>query len=333
MPPDATAGARERRGRDILAQPVSIYEVLPWLAALGVFVLASDYLALGTSTLVMILFALSLDLLTGYAGIVTLGHALFFGIGAYTAGLIAQQGWNEPISGLLAAMTFTAIVGAALGIILSQLRGMAIIMTSMALGLIAYEGAKGATWLTGGDNGLQGFVMAPVFGEFRWSVYGQTAYLYALAWLFLFFLAIRLLVASPFGLALKGLRENYGRMQLIGSPVRRHVIALFAITSGLAGAAGALSAQTTSFVDVNVFSIDVSASVLVMLTIGGLGRLYGAFAGVTFYMIVHEIASDFAPFYWMFVIGALLIAVVLFSHGGLMGLIDAIRAKVGKLPA
>ena len=165
MPPDQTAGAEKPSGRAILAQPVSKYEALPWIAALGVFVLASDYLALGTSTLVMILFALSLDLLTGYAGIVTLGHALFFGIGAYAAGLIAQQGWNEPISGLVAAMMFTAIVGAALGIVLSQLRGMAIIMTSMALGLIAYEGAKSATWLTGGDNGLQGFVMAPVLGN------------------------------------------------------------------------------------------------------------------------------------------------------------------------
>ena len=317
--PVASVGAR------ILAQPFSLIEVIPWVAALAVFFLASDYLALGTSMIVMILFALSLDLLTGYAGIVTLGHALYFGIGAYAAGLLAKHGWNEPLSGLVMATAFTAIVGAVLGLVLAELRGMASIMTSMALGLIAYEGAKNAGWLTGGDDGLQGFSMAPVFGVFRWSVYGHTAFLYALAWLLVFFVAIRILVASPFGLALKGLRENYGRMQLIGAPVRLHVIELYTISSGLAGAAGALSAQTTSFVDVNVFSIDVSAGVLVMLVVGGLGRLYGAFAGVIVYMLIHNIASELAPFYWMFIIGAMLLAVVLFTRGGVMGIADAAR--------
>jgi branched-chain amino acid transport system permease protein len=334
MPHDAKAPelrvAAPQRGRDILAWKLSPYEAIPWLAAVALFAFASDYLALGTSMLVMILLALSLDLLTGYAGIVTLGHALYFGFGAYAAGLIAKYGWNEPFSGLIIATLLTGVVGGLLGVVLSQLRGMPMIMTSMALGLIAYEGAKSASWLTGGDDGLQGFAMAPIFGMFRWSVYGHTAYLYALAWLFVFFVGIRRLVASPFGLALKGLRENYGRMQLIGAPVRRHVIWLFGLSSALAGAAGALSAQTTSFVDVNVFSVDVSASVLVMLVIGGLGRLYGAFAGVAFYMIVHNVASEIAPFYWMFVIGFLLVAVVLFSREGLMGLATAAARKMGR---
>ncbi len=328
-----TAVPDRPRGADIVAWRPSPYEAIPWIAAVAAFFLADEYLALGTNILVMILFAVSLDLLTGYAGIVTLGHAVFFGFGAYAAGLIAKSGWTEPISGLVAASLLTATIGAALGTVLAQLRGMAMIMTTMAFGLIAYEAAKSAGDITGGDDGLQGFAMAPVLGVFRWSVYGQTAYLYALAWVFTLFLAARIVVASPFGVALQGLRENYGRMQLLGAPVRAHVVRVFALSAALAGAAGALSAQTTSFVDLNVFSLDVSASVLVMLVLGGIGRLYGAIVGVVFYMIVHNVAAEIDPYHWMFVIGGLLIAVVLFSREGLLGLAAAAERCVRRRAA
>jgi branched-chain amino acid transport system permease protein len=258
----------------------------------------------------------------GFGGVITLGHAVFFGVGAYSAGLIAKGGWTEPFSGLIAAALFTGIVSVLLGVVLSQLRGLAMIITTMAFGLIAFEIAKSLTWITGGDDGLQGFAVAPVFGVFKWSVYGHTAYLYAFGWLFVLFAATRLIISSPFGLALQGLRENYGRMQLVGAPVRGHLIKVFALSGILAGAAGALSAQTTNFVDLNVLSLDLSASVLVMLVLGGLGRLYGAVVGVVFYMLVHNIAAKVDPYNWMFVVGGMLVAVVLFSRGGLFGLIE-----------
>ena len=311
-----------------MARPFTLLETVPWIAAIAVFFFAPDYLGFGTTVLIMVLFAVSLDLLMGHAGVVTLGHAMFFGIGAYSAGLLAKHGWTEPFSGLILAALFTGIVAAAAGLVLSQLRHLAIIMTTMAFGLIAFEAAKSATWLTGGDDGLQGFAMAPVFGLFRWSVYGHTAYLYALGWLFVLFMAARLIVASPFGLVLQGLRENYGRMQLIGAPVRSHMIQVYALSGVYAGAAGALSAQTTSFVDLNVLSLDLSASVLVMLVLGGLGRLYGAIVGVVFYMLIHNIAAKIDPYNWMFVIGALLVGVVLFSRGGILGLLVAVRDKI-----
>ena len=311
-----------------MARPFTLLETVPWIAAIAVFFFAPDYLGFGTAVLIMVLFAVSLDLLMGHAGVVTLGHAMFFGIGAYSAGLLAKHGWTEPFSGLILAALFTGIVAAAAGLLLSQLRHLAIIMTTMAFGLIAFEAAKSATWLTGGDDGLQGFAMAPVFGLFRWSVYGHTAYLYALGWLFVLFMAARLIVASPVGLGLQGLRENYGRMQLIGAPVRSHMIQVYALSGVYAGAAGALSAQTTSFVDLNVLSLDLSASVLVMLVLGGLGRLYGAIVGVVFYMLIHNIAAKIDPYNWMFVIGALLVGVVLFSRGGILGLLVAVRDKI-----
>lgn len=330
MPSPAAPGLR---GAAILANPFSVYETIPWIAAIAVFFFASDYLSLATTILVMVLFATSLDLLMGYAGVITLGHALLFGVGAYTAGLAAKWGWTEPFSGLILAALFTAIVACALGYVLSQLRGLAVIMTTMAFGLIAFEAAKSAAWLTGGDDGLQGFTIAPVFGVFRWNVYGHTAYLYALGWVFVLFMAARLVVSSPFGIALQGLRENYGRMQLLGAPVRGHTIRVFALSGFLAGAAGALSAQTTSFVDLNVLSLDLSASVLVMLVLGGLGRLYGAIVGVVFYMVIHNIAAKVDPYNWMFVIGALLIGVVLFSRGGILGLLISARNVIaGRAP-
>jgi branched-chain amino acid transport system permease protein len=330
MPPDRHAAGAPADPSAIIASPLSLLETIPWIGAVLVFFVAPEYLAFATTVVVMVLFALSLDLLMGYCGVITLGHAMFFGIGAYGAGLLAKGGWTEPISALIAASIIASAVAACAGLVLSQLRGIAMIMTTMAFGLIAYEVAKSATWITGGDDGLQGFSFAPVFGVFRWSVYGHTAYLYALAWVFLLFCATRLIVASPFGLALQGLRENYGRMQLLGAPVRGHLIRAFAMSGFLAGAAGALSAQTTSFVDLNVLSVDLSASVLVMLVLGGLGRLYGAIAGVVFYMIVHNIAAKIDPYNWMFVVGAMLVVVVLFSPGGLLGLLESARNALAR---
>jgi branched-chain amino acid transport system permease protein len=295
-------------------------ETLPWLAALALFVLWPEYASLATAILVMVLFAVSLDLLTGYAGIVTLGHSIFFGVGAYGAGLIAKSGWTEPVTGLLVAATISSACALPIGLLLSRLRGLILIMTTLALGLIFYEVAKSASSITGGDDGLQGFAVAPLFGWFPWTVYGQTAFFYALFWVFILFVFARKLTASPYGMALRGLRENFGRMQLLGGPVNYYLVVALVISGFLAGAAGALSAQTTSFVDLNVLSLDNSAAVLVMLVLGGLGRLYGAIVGVVLFMLVRDIAAKIDPYNWMFVIGALLVVVVLFSNDGILGM-------------
>ena len=330
MPTDAvTPRSVPDTGNTVLVpQRIRLYEALPWIAALLVYVLLPGYLSLGTQVMVMILFALSLDVLIGYAGIVTLGHALFFGIGAYAAGLLALNGWTEPISGLLLTAAGCAVLGAVLSLGLSRLRGLLLIMTTLALGLIAHEVAKHLKWLTGGDDGMPGIAVDPVFGVFQWSVYGHTAFLYAMGVLFVMFVVLRIIMASPFGLALRGLRENYGRMQLVGAPVRLHLMRAFALSGFYAGAAGALSAQTTGFVDLSVLSLDASAGVLVMLVLGGLGRLYGAFVGVGVYMLVQNVAAKVDPYYWMFVVGALLVVVVLFSRGGILGMIEALNRRV-----
>ena len=189
---------------------------------------------------------MSLDLLLGYRGIPSMGHAAFFGIGAYTAGFLGKFGWTEPISGLVLASLVAGLVGWLTGRVIQRVSGIALLMVTLGLNLILYDIVHRQTELTGGDDGLQGIVIAPVLGLFRFDIYGRTAYLYALAVTFLLFLVARALVKSPFGLALLGARENPRRMIMLGTPIERDVSTVFAIASAMAGAAGALLTQTTA---------------------------------------------------------------------------------------
>jgi branched-chain amino acid transport system permease protein len=294
-------------------------ESLWWLIALLAFFFVPQYLAIGTLVLIMVLFALSFDLLLGFAGVLTLGHAVFFGIGAYTAGRLALAGWSEPVSGAFVAGAVSALLAAILGPFLLRLRGLPLIMVTLALGAMFFEGASKAVWLTGGDDGLAGIQIAPLFGLFRWGLQGHVKYLYALGWLLVLTYLARRLVASPFGVALQGIRENADRMQLIGIPVLLHLVIVYAISAGMAGIAGALLAQTQAFVSLNVLSLELAIDVLVMLVLGGIGSLYGGFVGAPVYMLVKHFAQQWNPFYWMIFIGLLLIVVVRFGRGGLLG--------------
>ena len=299
---------------------LKVGEIIFWMLPAVIYFVFPDRLSLATSALIMSLFALSFDLLLGYAGVVTLGHALFFGIGAYVAGLIALAGYIEPIGGVVAAGAFAALAAAVLGPVLLRLRGLAFMMVTLGVGVLTFEAANKATWLTGGDDGLQGIELAPLLGLFRWSVYGHTGFWYVLLWLFLCFLVARRVVNSPYGIALRGIRENPDRMKLIGTPVLGRLVRLYALSAGMAGIAGALSAQTSRFVGLEVFSIDMSINALLMVVLGGSGHLYGALIGAPVYVVVKDLAAGWNPYSWMFVIGFLLVFVVRFGQHGLLGL-------------
>jgi len=307
---------------------VGILEVVYWGCALLVFFLLPQYLAFATSVLVTTLFVLSLDLILGFAGIISLGHALFFGVGAYVTGLATFAGMTEPISGALLGGVSAALLAAVIGPVLLRLRGLPLIMVTLALGVIAYEAANKLTWLTGGDDGLYGIVVAPLFGVFPWTMFAKTAYLYVLGWTFLLFLLARSIVASPFGVALQGIRDNSLRMSLIGTPVLGKLVQVYVISAFVAGVAGALSAQTTKFVGLAVLSLDTSVGALVMLVLGGVGKLYGGLIGAPVYMIVHHFASQWNPYHWMFIIGGLLTGVVMFARGGLIGIAQDIARRL-----
>lgn len=294
-------------------------EIVFWLATLLPFVLTPNYLVLASQIAITALFALSLDLILGYAGIVSLGHAAFFGFGAYTAGLLSKWGWGEPLTGLLAAGVASGILGYILSFIIARFRHLALIMITLGIGLLLLEAANSASWLTGGADGLQGVHMWRLFGTFEFDLWGYTSYSYALVMLFLFFLVSRRLTNSPFGLALRGIRENAIRMRAIGAESRPHIRKIYTIAAFMAGVAGAILTQTTETVSLGVLDFQRSADILVILILGGTGRLYGGLIGAIIYLIARDQFSGVNPQYWYFPIGVLLILVVLFLPNGILG--------------
>jgi len=302
-------------------------EIAFWLATLLPFIVFPNYLSLASQIAITALFALSLDIILGYAGIVSLGHAAFFGIGAYTAGLLSKIGWGEPISGLIVAAAVTGLVGFAVSFVIARFRHFTLIMITLGLGLLAFEAANRAHWLTGGSDGLQGISIWPVLGLFKFDLYGYTAYTYSLAVLFVVFLGARRLINSPFGLALRGIRENWVRMPAIGANSRAHIRKAYMIAAAIAGLAGAVLAQTTENVSLESISFQRSADVLVMLVLGGAGRLYGGLVGAVIFMVARDQFSGIAPQYWYFWIGVLLITVVMVLPNGIVGGLSQMYAR------
>ena len=304
------------------------YEALPWLIALAAYFAFPDYLALGSQILATVLFALSVDLVLGYAGIVTLGQAAFFGTGAYTAGLLAAHGMGAPVVGLFVAAAAAAVVGVISGAIVLRTTGLTQLMMTLMVAVMLYEAANKANSITGGADGLQGMEVSPVLGFFHFGLYGKTAYFYCLAALFVGWLVMRRIVHSPFGRSLTGIRENEARMHAIGSPVFKRRLVAYTISAAMAGVSGALVAQTTQFVATDSLGFERSGNVLIMLLLGGIGQLYGAFIGVPLYMIAQDRFAAIDPVYWYFWIGLLLVLMVMFARGGVLGIIDRIGALI-----
>ena len=298
---------------------IRIAEIAFWLTLAAGFWLWPAYLALWSQILIAGLFALSYDLVLGYAGIVSLGHAAYFGIGAYTAGVLSKHGWGEPFSGLLLAALLAAMAGFLTSFLVVRGKDLTRLMVTTGIGLLLYELANRLADVTGGNDGLIGMEMSPVLGVFRFDMYGRTAYGYSLAVTFVLFLLMRRLVHSPFGLSLRGIRDNPGRMLALGYPVHRRLIAAYTIAAFYAGIAGALLAQTTQFVGTEVLSFNRSAEVMVMLIVGGTGMLYGGIVGAAVFMVAHHYLSDINAVYWQFWLGAFLIAVVMFGRDGVLG--------------
>ena len=303
-------------------------ETVFWLAAIGAFFSFPNYRVLGSQVLITGLFAVTLDLILGYAGIVSLGHAAFFGVGAYAAGVLAVHGWGEPLSGLLVAGLAGAVVGFATSFLVVRGGDLARLMVTLGIGLMLFEAANQLPGITGGADGLSGVTMWKLFGRFSFDLTGTTAYLYSLGVLFVLFIAARRLVHSPFGLSLRGVRENVRRMPAIGAPVGRRLVTIYTISAAMAAVAGGLLAQTTQFVGLDVFGFPRSADLMIMLVLGGAGRLYGGLVGATVFMVAHHFLSDLNPVYWQFWLGLLLVVVVLFARGGILGAAEGLVLRL-----
>lgn len=306
-------------------------EALPWIVAVLAYFALPEYMAVGTQILITVLFALSLDLVLGYAGIVTLGHAAFFGTGAYAVGLLATHfGWHEPISGLFVAAAAAAFVGFVSGWVLLRTHGLTLLMLTLATMTLLHELANEREDITGGFDGMP-IEMDKVLGVFKFSgLTYQVQYVYVLAVLFVVFLIVRNIVHSPFGQGLTGIRENLLRMHAIGTPVRWRLVGVYTISAAIAGVAGGLFAQANGFITLDVLSLNRSATVLIVLILGGHGRLYGAFIGAAAYLILEDEFSKTWPEFWQLGLGLVLIFTALFARRGLYGLVESAAAAIKK---
>ncbi|WP_431122980.1 branched-chain amino acid ABC transporter permease [Variovorax paradoxus] len=286
-------------------------EFVVWAAAFALpFVMPSHSLLVNEIAIVA-LFAMSLDLILGYTGIVSLGHAAFFGFGAYTAALFAKLVMPDPTVGLVLATALSALLGLVASVTILRGSDLTRLMVTLGTALLLLELANKLDWLTGGADGLQGVVMGPVLGLFEFDLFGRTAAWYSLSVMLVLFLVMRRLVHSPFGATLKAIRDNRLRAMAIGIPVVSRLVVIYTVAAGIAGAAGALLAQTTGFASLDVLAFDRSADVLLMLVIGGVGWLYGGVAGAIVFKLLQNWLSAVTPQYWMFWIGLLLVLLVL----------------------
>jgi len=287
-------------------------EILFWIAAFcSIWLFPGKHLIL-TEIAILALFALSLDLILGYAGIVSLGHAAFFGVGAYTAALLAKHEIiNEPVLALIVAGLVASTVGFVTSFLVLRGTDLTRIMVTLGVAFVFRELANQNGWLTGGADGLQGVTMKPILGLFRFDMFGHNGYVYCLMVLFLLFLLARRIVNSPFGLSLLSIKNNALRASAIGINVNFRLVAIYTIAAGYAGIAGALLAQTQAFASLAYFDFERSADLLLVLIIGGTGYLYGGLIGAFVFKFMHDYLSVLTPQYWPFWIGLLLVVIVL----------------------
>jgi branched-chain amino acid transport system permease protein len=305
-----------------------VAEIVFWLVAFGsLFAPAGKYLLLNEIA-ILALFALSLDLILGYAGIISLGHAAFFGAGAYAAGIFCKLVMPDPTAGLLVAIAAAGGLGLATSLLVLRGSDLTRLMVTLAVALVLHEIANALPQWTGGADGLQGMTVGPLLGIFDFDLYGRTAYAYSLTTLFVLFLLARLIVRSPFGLSLMAIRRNPLRAAALGVPVHRRLIAAYTLGAAYAGAAGALLAQTTAYVSLDVLEFQRSADVLLTLIIGGVGWLYGGIAGAIAFKILQDVLSSSNPQFWMFWMGVFLVALALVGRERLTSSVRGLVAKV-----
>jgi branched-chain amino acid transport system permease protein len=309
----------------------------PWLlpvqllCALGLFYLLEDDLGFATQVVIYCILALSLSLIMGQAGIASMGHAALFGSGAYAAGLAALHLSSDPFLGLLAGAAAGSVAALVTGSFIVRAHGLTLVMLTIAAAQVIYEIANKAVGITGGDNGLSGYQVAPLLGRFTFDLYGRVGYWYAMAVLLVVYYAARKIGASPFGLTIRAIRQDPGRMTALGCNVYGQLLVIYCIGGSFAGLAGALSAQIAGIVSLNELDFGVSITVPIMVVLGGLRRLEGAVVGAVAFMVIQHVASTINPYNWLFAIGGLLIVVLLVLPNGIIDLWDrAVRLVRGR---
>ncbi|QRM53954.1 branched-chain amino acid ABC transporter permease [Sinorhizobium sp. BG8] len=324
----ASAGSG-RRGR-LTRDGIGVLAIV--VIAVGGYFLFPNNLALLTRITSIALLVLSLDLVTGYCGVATLGHAALFGAGAYGAGIAAVSfGITDPIAMLACGIVAGLAAGLISGVVILRAHGLPQLVLSIAIIHLAHEAANKASAWTGGSDGLAGISPDAVFGVFQFDLWGRTAYVFGIVLLVVIFVILRQLVRSPFGMLCRGIKQDPIRVRAMGAFVQGTLLKMYVISGAVAGAGGALNAISTQVVGLDSLSFTLSAEALVMLVLGGTGSLYGALVGTLSFMWFEDVVSAANPFHWLTIVGALLIAVVLFAPKGLFGTASAFfAARKGK---
>ncbi|MFT4276685.1 MAG: branched-chain amino acid ABC transporter permease [Rhodopseudomonas sp.] len=286
-----------------------------WAVLIGCGLLFPSRYLIMTEIVRLGLFALSLDLILGYAGIVSLGHAAFFGVGAYSAGLLALHGIvGEPVLALLVAGLAAAVLGFATSFLVIRGVDLTRLMVTLGIALLLEALAERFSDITGGTDGLQGIVMQPLLGLFEFDIFGKVGFWYTVAVLFVLFLLARRVVHSPFGLSLRAIRNNPLRASAVGIPVNARLVAIYTFAAFYAGIAGALFTQTIQLASLDVFSFERSADLILVLVLGGTGYLYGGLIGALVFKLLQETFSILTPQYWLFWIGLVLVVIVMIGR-------------------
>ncbi|WP_425284638.1 branched-chain amino acid ABC transporter permease [Bosea robiniae] len=314
MPVPASTG--RTLGRDLLGL------ALIALVGLAGYWLFPDNLAFLTRVISVALLVLSLDLIVGYCGIASLGQGALYGAGAYAAGIACVHGVTDPVLLILIGAAAGAVMGLLMGAIMLRAHGLPQLVLSIAIVQLLHEAANKASSITGGSDGLSGMSPAPLFGLFEFDLWGRSAYLFGLGLLLIVFAVLRFVTRSPFGMVCRGLKEDPLRISALGIYAFPVLLKMFVISGTVAGMGGALAAIATQVVGLDSVSFEVSANALVMLVLGGIGHLYGALIGTVIFMALEHIVAAINPFHWMTLVGAVLIAIVLFAPRGLSGTLD-----------
>lgn len=304
-----------------------------WAIAIALYFVMPTKLMLLSEIAILGLLALSIDLVLGYAGIVTLGQGAFFGVGAYAAGLLARHGggeapWSDPLLGLFFGGAIAALLGFVTSFLVLRGSDLTRLMVTLGVALIVEEVVNQMKWLTGGSDGLQGVMPSAVLGIWDFDLYGKTAYVYSLSVLFVMFFIARRLVKSPFGLSLRAIKGNPLRTRAIGMPINARLVTIYTIAAFYAGVAGALVAQTTQFASPDYVAFHRSADALLILVFGGAGHLYGGLIGAVIFRVMQDVLGNITPQYWQFWLGLVLVLLVIFVRGGILGLLSNMLARV-----
>ncbi len=297
------------------------------LGAVGYFLYPDD-LAFLTRLIGIAFLVLSLDLVTGYCGVATLGHAAQFGVGAYAAGIACIRGITDPVALLVVGLVAGTVMGLISGALITRFRGLPQLVLSIAVGQLVAGLANKLSWLTGGSDGLSGIEPGKVFGVFGFDMYSRTAFLFSLGVLVITFIVLKRFVSSPFGLMCRGIKDDDLRAKMIGVSVYPRLVVMYGVAGAVAGIGGALTAISTGVVGLDSVSFERSAEVLVMLVLGGAGHLWGALAGTVIFMIFEHIVAAANPFHWMTLVGLLLILIVVFAPRGVIEPVMSLWAKL-----